>query len=368
MKKSFLVLAAMVLFLSAAGTAVAQNAAQEQSYVTNSMAKKIANHCRNNGRAEALFMESNNITFIPDARQILAVLDKHLDYAENFLSILYEGYGMRLGREGLEAMGFTMQETERVVTVWAKEEDRKKALAEQQKKEEEQLLLEHLNTNSIFIPEQLHAQPQVIMDPYYLSVLCDTYYDSDKLINYTYHCILSKEGKLSLIHPGDTANDSPIQEYLYRYMTDPTMGMTYPYQPGIVLIDGKSHPVNSYVIIQFKEERYKSKVNKGYLNVTIKKDKKTGAWEIQADKSDVIRCMTCQDSDALKTDLENAIYDCPDLQNLTGEITLKAVVYERRLHSNVSEEITLPHYFELSYLKKGFWDDEYIPLKYEVTL
>ena len=190
----------------------------------------------------------------------------------------------------------------------------------------------------------------------------------DKLINYTYHCILSKEGKLSLIHPADTANYSPIQEYLYRYMTAPTMGMTYPYQPGIVLIDGKNHPVNSYVTIQFKEERYKSKVNKGYLNVTIKKSKKTGAWEILADKSDAIRCMTCQDSDALKTDLENAIYDCPDLQNLTGVIILKVVVYERRLHSNVSEEITLPHYFELSYLKKGFWDDEYIPLKYEVTL
>ena len=361
-------MAATILFLSAAETVAAQDAAQGQSYVTSSMARKIANHCRHNGRMEALFMESNNITFIPDARQILVVLDEHLDYAEKFLSALYEGYGMRLGRKGLEAMGFTMQETERVATVWSKEEDRKKALAEQQRKEEEELLLEHLNTNSIFIPEQLHAQPQVIMDPYYLGVLCDVYYDSDELINYTYHCILSKDGELSLMHPSDTANYSPIQEYLYHYMTDPTLGMTYPYQPGTVLIDGKSHPVNSYVTIQFKEERYKSKVSKGYLNVTIKKDKETGTWEILADKSDAIRCMTCQDSDALKTDLENAIYDCPDLQNLTGVIILKVVVYERRLHSNVSEEITLPHYFELSYLKKGLWDDEYIPLKYEVTL
>lgn len=376
MKKKILLLAAtLLLSLSVAETATAQSAVQRKSYVTSSMARKIANHCKYNGRMEALFATSNNIIFVADARQILLTLDEHLDYAEKFLNALYESYGMRLGRIGLSDMGFTSQETERVAAIWMKEESRKIAVAQQQKKEEEQALMEQIKANDIFYPEELSTEPQIMIDAYNMATY-DAYYDNDEKIDYTYHCIMSKDGKLSLENPTDTINYSAMQKFIYEYITSPNLGaLDYGYKAGTVMIGGTSYPVNSYVTIHFKEERYKRNNGKGYLNVTIKKNKKTGNWDILTDKSDDIVCAKCKDPEVLKMDLENAIYDCPDLKKLNGKILLKVVIYERRLSSNISQEIELSHYFDLSYtkdtlleyLKSCFDGEEYIPLKYKVS-
>ena len=374
-KKILLLVATLLLSLSVAETVTAQSAEQRKSYVTSSMARKIANHCRYNGRMEALFATSNNITFVADARQLLLTLDEHLDYAEKFLNALYESYGMRLGRIGLSDMGFTSQETERVIAIWMKEESRKISVAEQQKKEKEQALMEQIKTNDIFYPEELSTEPQIMIDAYNMATY-DAYCDNDEEIDYTYHCIMSKGGKLSLENPTDTINYSAMQKFIYKYITGPNLGaLDYGYKAGTVIVGDTSYPVNSYVTIHFKEERYKRNNGKGYLNVTIKKNKKTGNWGILTDKSDDIVCTKCKDPEALRIDLENAIYDCPDLKKLDGKILLKVVVYERRLTSNISQKIELSHYFDLSYtrdtlleyLKSCFEGEEYTPLKYKVS-
>ena len=374
-KKILLLVATLLLSLSVAETVTAQSAEQRKSYVTSSMARKIANHCRYNGRMEALFATSNNITFVADARQLLLTLDEHLDYAEKFLNALYESYGMRLGRIGLSDMGFTSQETERVIAIWMKEESRKISVAEQQKKEKEQALMEQIKTNDIFYPEELSTEPQIMIDAYNMATY-DAYCDNDEEIDYTYHCIMSKGGKLSLENPTDTINYSAMQKFIYKYITGPNLGaLDYGYKAGTVIVGDTSYPVNSYVTIHFKEERYKRNNGKGYLNVTIKKNKKTGNWGILTDKSDDIVCTKCKDPEVLRMDLENAIYDCPDLKKLNGKILLKVVVYERYLSSNISQEIELSHYFDLSYTKDTLWEylkscfdgEEYIPFKYKVS-
>lgn len=363
MKKALLT----ALFLaSAIGATIAQ------SYVTRSMAAKISYTCQYNERMQWLFANANNIAFGHEADKILRTLDQHLGHAENFLMAIYYNYGLEMGYYALKDMGFTIQETERVEAVWEKEEERQDALAEQQRKEEERALLEQIEANEVFGPEQLSTEPQIWIDAYDMATH-QVFNDRDETMDYTYHCIIKKDGKLTLQNPADTAGWSTIQKFICRYITDPDYGAGI-YQPGTVMVNGESIPVDSYVTIQFEETRYENNVQKGYLHVTIGKDRRTGLWKILPDESAEIVCPTCPD-DVLKADLEEAIGNCPDLQGLKGKLCLKVCVYERRLQSNISDKIALSHLFDLSYTKSTLWEalkssfveEEYLPLKYKVS-
>ena len=342
-------------------TCFAQNLTA-QSYITMNMADKISYSCQYNERMNWLFANANGINFSHEADKILRTLGKHLDCAEKFLIAIYYQYGMEMGYYALKDMGFTIEETERVETIWKKEADKQNTLAEQRQKEKEKKLLERIEANSIFVSEQLSNQPQVMIDAYNMSTF-QIYNDREEQMNYTYNCIVNKDGKLSLFHPSDTLNYSKVQKFIYHYISDNNMDFGG-YKAGVIQIDGKSYPVNSYMTIQFKEKSHP--VNRyGYISVTIKKNKKTGLWNILSDESDNLICNDC--GQPLNIDLNNAIYDCSELQDMKGKIRLRVEVYERRLSSNISEEIQLPHFFKMSYLKNSFLGEEYLPLKYNVS-
>ena len=54
------------------------------------------------------------------ADRILAKLNNHLDYAENFILDLYYNYGTEMAYFALKNAGFTIQEHDTAVAIWKK--------------------------------------------------------------------------------------------------------------------------------------------------------------------------------------------------------------------------------------------------------
>ncbi len=358
MRRHLLLLTTFLLLSILAGTIHAQAPKRYQSYITHSMAKKISYHCQYNNRGASLFARTNNINSQRNLDIILYDLDKHLDYAERFLLEVYYNYGMEMGYSALKYIGFTMDEIKVIEAVWNKEEKKQNEIAEQNRKKKEQALLKRIEVNDIFTKDILSVQPEIKIDIANMATYT-IFNDKDEYMNYEYDCIISKEGKLSLVNPTDTLNYSAIQKFIYHYIVNQNIDYGG-YKAGCIEIAGKNIPVNSYINIKFKEQRYE---HNGYLDITIKKNKKTSQWEIQPYSSTDLQHWICKEPDRLKCDLEEAIYNCPLLQEMKGKVQLKIYVHERKLSSNISDEIELSHYFDISYLKKS----KYIPLKYNVS-
>ena len=341
--------------------------AQEQktanSFVTPSMAKKISYSCQYNERMQWLFATANQINFSSEADKILRTLDKHLVYAEKFFLALFYNYGMEKGYWALKDMGLTISEINTIQDIWKKEEDRQKIIIDKKRKEKEQALSKRIKENGVFTKDFLSVQPDIEIDIANIATYT-VFNDKDELMNYEYECIISKDGKLSLENPADTLNYSAMQKFIYQYISDENMGGGV-YKAGYIEINGKDIPVNSYINIKFNEQRSK---HKGYLDLTIKRNKKTGQWEILSDSSSDLMPWTCDEPEQLKSDLESAFYNCPELQEKKGKIQLKIDVYKRILSSNISDKIELSHYFKIMYRNASFGGyGEYIPLEYKIS-
>jgi len=87
-------------------------AQSNESLVTSQMAKKTATLVRNNmGLIRGIFQDANRLNSIRKTDEIIAEIDKHLDYVENFCIALIDRYGT--GDRGYIAFkdcGFTLQE------------------------------------------------------------------------------------------------------------------------------------------------------------------------------------------------------------------------------------------------------------------
>lgn len=369
MRKKILLLTMTFLLLLSVGIITAQTTKGQKSPVTTTMAKKIASYCQYNQRALSLFAVANpqqiqNRTDL--AHRLLKTLDKHLDCAENFIITLYYNYGVEMAYFALKDAGFTIKETDIAETIWEEEKEKQDKIAKEQevkkKIEREQTLLKRIEANDIFAAKSLYVQPDIEIDIANMAT-STVLNDKDEYMDYDYDCIISKDGKLSLKNPSDTLNYSMIQKFIYHYIADDNIDLGG-YNAGCIEIDGKEVPVNSYINIQFREERYK---HRGYLELTIKKNKKTGRWEFANDTSDKLHNWAKEDAERMRYDLEAAIYSCPTLNVLKGTLQLKIEVYRRVLKSNISDEIDLSYYFDMKYLKRSIWEVEYVPLRYNVS-
>lgn len=360
MKKVLLI--TIITLVWSIGSCLAQEQKKANSIVTPAMARKISYYCQYNQRALALFANANQINFSSDADKILRTLDKNLDYAENFIITLYYNYGVEMSYFALKDAGFTIKETDIAESIWKKEQEKQSIIAGKKRQEKEQALLKRIKAGDTFTKDFLSVQPDIEIDIANMATHT-VFNDKNEYMNYDYKCIISKEGKLSLENPSDSLNFSAIQKFIYQYISDENMGGGI-YKPGYIKIEDQDIPVNSYVNIQFNEQRYK---HRGYLDLTMKKNKKTSQWEILPDSSTDLMRWNCDEPEQLKSDLENAIYNCPKLQEMNGKIKLKIDVYRRILKSTISEKIDLTHYFDISYLKKDIWGGEYIPIEYQVS-
>lgn len=369
MRKKLLLLTATFLLSLSVGTSTAQTTTGQKSPVTTTMAKKIGSYCQYNQRALSLFAVANpqqvrNRTDL--ASRLLETLDKHLDCAENFIVTLYYNYGVEMAYFALKDAGFTIKETDVAEAIWKKEKEKRDKIAQEQearkKAEREQTLLKRIEVNDIFAAKSLSAQPDIEIDIANMAT-STVFNDKNEYMDYNYDCIISKEGKLSLKNPSDTLNYSTMQKFIYHYIADDNIDFGG-YKAGCIEIGGREIPVNSYINIQFREQRYK---HRGYLEPTIKKNKKTGRWEFTDDTSAKLQNWAKEDAERMRYDLEAAIYSCPMLNDLKGTLQLKIEVYRRVLKSNISDETDLSYYFDMKYLKRSMWEVEYVPLEYSVS-
>ena len=381
MKKKLLLLTATFLISSSSGTITAQKNVPKavksevatvikKSPVTTTMARKIGYYCRHNQRALSLFAIANpqqvrNRTDL--AHRLLETLDKHLDCAENFIVTLYYNYGVEMAYFALKDAGFTIKETDIAEAIYQKEREKQYRIAQEQEvrknAERERILLKRIESNYIFDKESLLIQPNVEIDISAMATSSITN-NRDEYIDYSYDCIIDKEGKLSLTNLSDTLHYSDMQKFIYQYICDENVGSGI-YTPGYVKIGNDTVAGKCYINIKFNEQRYQ---HKGYLDLTVVKDKKTGQWRFIEDLNSKLQNWTCREPEILRYDLETAIYNCPSLDELNkNKVELKFYVYSRKLRSNISDEIDLSHYFKILYLKRGFWETGYTPLEYKIS-
>lgn len=341
-----------------------QTTKNQQSFVTTAMAKKISYSCQYNERMQWFFANANQINFSDEADRILRTLDKHLDYAERYLIALYYNYGVKMGYFALKDMGFTIQETEKVEIVWKEEEAKQQAVTEKKRQEKEQALLKRIEAEDIFTKDVLSVQPNIEIDLSNMATSTTIFNNKEELMNYDYNCIINKEGQLYLVNASDTLKYSTIQKFIYHYISDSNIDYGG-YKAGRIEINGNSVPVDSYINVQFREQRYK---HRGYLELNIKKNKKSDRWEFVEDLTTKLQSWAKEDADKMQYDLEAAIYNCSELNDVKGnKLQLKMDVYRRVLKSNISEEVELSFFFDIQYLKKSVWDVTYVPLKYNVS-
>lgn len=348
-----------MLFSCFLSSASAQTPEQE-SYLTPSMLMKISSYCQRKELMQYMFARVNDIYYSDEVDKALRTLYNHLDYAEKFLIEIYDQYGSRMGYFVLKDMGFTLYESSIVEDVWKKEEERREAVAERKRKEKEMALMKRIQANEIFLSNVLSGKPSADIDILDMATY-DVVNDREELMNYSYDCIVTKDGKLLLVNPSDTLQYSAVQKFIYNYMTENSAGA---FSPGYIEIDGASIPVDSYFTITFNEIRNRIQ---GSIRTTVKKDKKTGCWKFVDDISEQLRYFAGKDSEAMKYDLEAAINTSQDLAELKGKKEITAAVYQRIFSSNISSIVNLSFYFEMTYLKDNVWDMVQVPIKYPVA-
>lgn len=344
-KKIILLVATLLLSLSVAETATAQSAGQEKSYVTSSMAKKITYYCYYSDLAMAIFADANKIVSGVELDKTINTLNKHLNCAEKFLLAIYYRYGMEMGYGVLKNMGLTPREIEVVQAEWKKDDERTAAIAEQKRKEKESGYLKLIEENGVFTSEQLSVQPKINIDLTAISMLLPDNPKSEPL-NYWFQCIVSKDGYISLQDESDTLSYTDTEKAIYNNYIKGYNA----FEVGKVEIENKQVPVNSNVLIDIKEARKQHEYNYDkILEFNIQKDKRLNFWYVLWNESNYNqRNLRCKDFQGLKSQLTGALNNCPEIKGLKDAQSIEVLAYERTLQCNFSEEVILPHIFEIN--------------------
>lgn len=161
MRKIFLLLTISLAFSLLTGTVFAQNS-NKQSFVTTDMAMKISNYFQYNTDYIYIFLGANFIEYNRESDRIIRTLDTHLDYAERFLLSLYNHYGLENGYFALKKIGFTIQETDIVESVWKNQPNKLKQQAEAEKKYNDKKLSEW--KDGVIMPELREEEEEYSCD------------------------------------------------------------------------------------------------------------------------------------------------------------------------------------------------------------
>lgn len=349
-KKILFLVATLLLSLSVAETVTAQSAGQGKSYVTSSMARKITYFCQYKDLAMAIFADANEIVSGVELDKTINTLDKHLDCAENFFLAIYYRYGMEMGYGVLKNMGLTPREIEVVQAEWKKDDERTAVIAEQKRKEKERGYLKLIEGNGIFTTEQLSVQPEINIDLTSISWLLSDNPKSEP-VNYWFHCIVNKDGYIYLQDESDTLRYTDTEKAIYNNYIKGYNAFVL----GKVEIDGKQVPVNCNVLIEIEEVRKQHKYNYDeILKFNIQKEKRLNFWYVLWDKSNYNQLnLRCKDFQGLKSQLTGALNNCHEIKGLKDTHNIEVEVYERTLQCNFSEEVILPHIFEINLNEYG---------------
>ena len=350
MRKKLLLLTATFLLSLSIGTITAQTTEGKQSYVTASMARKITYFCQYNDLATTIFADANEIVSSMELDETIYTLDKHLDCAEKFLLAIYYRYGTVMGYGTLKSMGFTFKEIDTVQAEWKKDDERRAAIAEQRRKEKEREYLKLIEENGAFTPKQLSEQPKINIDLTAISMLLSDNPKNDEVFC-LYNCNVNKEGYIALRNPNDTLKFTDIEKRIYN---DYIKGYNA-FEVGKVKIGDEQIPVNSMVAIKIKESRKQHQHNfNKTLEFNIQKDKRLNFWHILWNEGNYRqRAFRCNDFQGLKSQLTGALNNSPELKRFKGKKSIEVFAYERILECNFSDDVILPHIFEITLNEYG---------------
>lgn len=364
-----------LLFVVLSVTAFCQNKSSKVE-VTPVMAKKISLYCRNNPRMLSLFSMSNaqvvqNRRDVAD--RILSELDKHLDYAENFIADLYYNYGTEMSYFALKNAGFTIKEHDIADAIWKKAQEKSNQLekvrqAEQANKElaKEKETFELANKGGIFSFERLTKTPEITLDVVNMArfidgLRIDTLISWNEVIDCSFACIVSKDKELQLFTPVDSTAFSATQKHIWGYIKsnvivqNPAM-MRFEQLDTVLTVPAK-------VDLQICQDcqRYRSEIS---FNAT--KDKKTQRWIITnpAELKQSLNRLDKTNAEAIYMDIESDLYYNPYFAQFDkGKYLIKSEIVENKLQYFINgksqEKASMSYSFNFKCEKQTFLDRIY---------
>ena len=225
------------------------------------------------------------------ADRIIMNLDKHLDYAENFIIGLYYSYGVEMSYFTLKDAKFTIQEIDKAEAIWKKkakeQEIAAKKKAEQQEiaarekaKQRERDILTRTRNNELFASSELTKIAKIAINVEDLAAYINAWHtkgiqNREILVECSFDFIVSKNKELSLKNPSEMLSFSESEQLIYQYIKNISKENI---QPAIIELKytGETFSVNSVINVRFNENTY---VNR--KEMYIEKNRKTKQWEIK---------------------------------------------------------------------------------------
>lgn len=344
--------------------------------VTSTMAKKIGLCCRNNPRMLSLFASANaevvqNRKDVAD--RILAKLDNHLDYAENFILDLYYNYGTEMAYFALKNAGFTIQEHDTADAIWKKAQEKQKQIKQKRQQEKmkanlvkEQDTFDLAINGGVFAFHALSNKPEITLDIAEMARCVDGFRSDkqiawDESIDYTFNCIISKDKILELIIPEDSITFTSTQKVLWEYIKSNAIiqnhaTLQFNQLDTTLIVSAKAN-----LRITQKSTRYRT-----IIEFNASKDKKTKKWSI-TNPDELKRKLNSIDRDnaeSIYCDIDGSLYYNPYFELFEkGKYLIKAVIVENSLEyyveNKLQEEASMSFSFEFSCNKKNFMDRIY---------
>lgn len=340
------------------------------------MAKKIGLYCKANPRMLSLFSMSNpkvvqNRRDIAD--RILSELDKHLDYAENFIVDLYYNYGTEMSYFALKNAGFTIKEHDIADAVWAKAQEKSKQLeqarqAEQAKKElaKEKEAFELANQGGIFSFDRLTEKPEITLDMADMSrfidgLRIDTLITWNDKIDCSFICTVTKDKKFELFAPQDSTSFSPTNKLIWQYIADNII-VQNPAKIRFERLD-TTLVVPAKVNLRINQE---SKLYRSGISFNATKDKKANRWIITSSEElkQSLNRIDKMNAQAIYMDIESDLYYNPYFTQFDkGKYLIKAEIVENELQYFINgksqEEASMGYSFDFHCKKQTFLDRIY---------
>lgn len=327
---------------------------KSESVITTAMAKKIGYACQYNARVKSIFATSNKLQSYREVEKIISSLDKHLDYAQNFIISLYANYGVEGSFIILkETIGFSVPEIDKVELIWQEEKDQRNIIIEKKSDEKKEKLLKSIEKDELFSEDDLSqkaiVESNLDRSLYYLIFkdlkIKDTYSWSIPFV-----LLITREGS---IEEGDSRN--PLPKPIYDFVKNYSYVESAYSKP----IEDIKYAVTSHLIVYFN-----SKSVGKYDNIYVKliRNKETGKWECSK-KVKTINSLKniVKNGEGLLSDLEYKLNTCPEFAD-KSKLNLKVTAYERTASSSIDQTEDQYIYFFDIWTKKSPIGEEYIKI------
>lgn len=324
---------------------------KSESVITTAMAKKIGYACQYNARVKSIFATSNKLQSYREVEKIISSLDKHLDYAQNFIISLYANYGVEGSFIILkETIGFSVPEIDKVELIWQEEKDQRNIIIEKKSNEKKEKLLKSIEKDELFSEDDL-SQEAIIESNFdrslYHLIFNDLKIKETKGWGTSFTLLVTKYGS---IEESDETNILP--QPLYDYIK----GCSYIQPAYSKPIEGIMHEVSSYLKVYFTSKevgRHNS------IHVKLIRNKDTGRWEC----SEKIKTMNSlnnkvKHAESLLSDLEYKLNACTEFKD-KKKLSLRITAYERTASSSINPTNEYIYFFDV-YQKKTLLGEEYI--------